>query len=105
MGLGEGRGWDVVGLSPIDEDAFVAIDDRVAGDADYTFGEVEIARVRIGRDGAAKIDAGVNDDHFASLRIAKVVREALGEVAAVAGRDRWDVACPRLGQNRDYEVR
>jgi hypothetical protein len=42
---------------------------------------------------------------FAPVRIAKVVREALGEVAAVTGRDRRDVACPRLGQDRDDQVR
>ena len=33
-------GWDVVGLSSIGEDALVATDDRVAGDADHALGEV-----------------------------------------------------------------
>ena len=70
------------------------------GDADNALCEVEIACVRVNRDGAAEIGTGVNDEQLAPVRVAELVGEALGDVAAVAGRDRWDVAYTRPSHNR-----
>jgi len=43
MGREEEISGDVVGLLPVDEDTTVATDDGVAGDADHTLAEVQIA--------------------------------------------------------------
>src|SRR5215831_16931199 len=55
----ERSGRDVVGLSSVDEDALVATDDRVAGYGDDTLGEVEVACMRVGCDGAADVATGM----------------------------------------------
>ncbi len=100
----EGSGWDVVGLSSIDEDAFVATDDRVARYADDTFGEVEIACVRVGRDRAADVASRVDDHELSAVRVAEVVGEPFGEGAWVAWRDRRGIAYP-AGAYQHEQVR
>jgi hypothetical protein len=67
MGRGEGGGWDVVGLSSVDEDASVATDDRVAGDADHALCQVEIACVWVGCDRAADVASCVDDREFSPM--------------------------------------
>ena len=87
---GKGVGRDVVSLSPVDEDTAAATDDGIAGDADHTLGQVEIACVRVGRDRAAKLATGVDDHDLSPVRVAEVVREALADRAAITGRKGWE---------------
>jgi hypothetical protein len=89
----EGSGWDVVGLSSVDEDALVATGDRVAGDADDALGEVEIACVRVRCDRAADVASRVDDDELSVVRVAEVVGEPFSEGAWVAGRNRRGRNC------------
>jgi hypothetical protein len=103
MSRGEGSGWDVVGLS-IDEDALVATDDRVARYADDALGEVELACMRVGCDGSAKVRTSMNDDELSPMRIAEVVGESFGEGAWVARRNRRGIADP-AGADQHEQLR
>jgi hypothetical protein len=105
MGRGKGVGWEVVGLASIDEDASVATDHSVTGDANHTLGEVEITCMRVRCDRAAKLATGVNDDDLSPMRVAKVVREALGESATVTCRERWSHACSLAPDDQHDQAR